>query len=118
MPRALIERVDLSFVSFVRFSALTAGAFISLHKLNWDFLNPEVSCLNLVTDRLSAWRDVGRIAAEVTQPWLVVLSEAAIPVLLWFRPRWGILYTVLLLGTLRLANFGPIAIVRLDRVRT
>lgn len=62
--------------------------FVVLHKLNWDYLNPAVSCgFSLYEEIVEATGGVLPLAAWMGYPCLLgaLLLEAAIPVCLFFR---------------------------------
>lgn len=81
------QRVYSSFASTVRIEVLLLYFFVTLHKLNRDFFDPEVSCggalFNMMLNRAPAlgqasWIQIGCIGATL-------LFEAGIPLLLLFR---------------------------------
>ena len=81
------ERIYSAFASTVRFEVLLLYFFVTLHKLNRDFFDPEVSCggtlFNMMVDNApvlaeSSLVQIGCIAATL-------LFEAGIPVLLMFQ---------------------------------
>jgi hypothetical protein len=76
-----------SFASAVRFEVLLLYFFVTLHKLNRDFFDPEVSCggalFNMMVNNApalasSSWVQVGCIVATIA-------FEAGIPLLLIFQ---------------------------------
>ncbi len=109
-PDVLARKVDRAFIAMLRVTMLLAMSFVALHKINTDFLDPALSCMNHVTGRLELWGPFGRLGAELASPWMVIASEAAVPLLLALAPRWGVLAATLLFAVFRLASFGPIAV--------
>lgn len=85
------------FAPAVRVEVLILYAYVVLHKLNRDFLFPDVSCAvdhyqhlsRLVTGvvRVPLLPDGG--AVRLALVWVTLIVEAAIPVLLWL-PRWRV----------------------------
>lgn len=81
------KRVYSSFASTVRIEVLLLYFFVTLHKLNRDFFDPEVSCggalfnmmvKNAPTLAGASWIQIGCIGATI-------LFEAGIPLLLVFQ---------------------------------
>lgn len=77
-----------SFAPVARVSLFILYFYAVLHKLNWDYLNPEISCSTVLMDgmidsRLSflpkrEWMFVGAV-------WGTLVLEAGIPLLLFFK---------------------------------
>jgi hypothetical protein len=85
-------------------ACLTAAlGFAALHKLNTDFLNSSISCAGLAR-RLSEFWAVPPLDPG---PWPVLLLEGLAAPLLWFYPRFGLLWTAVLAGGL--GHIGPAA---------
>jgi hypothetical protein len=61
-----------------------------LHKLNYDFVNPDTSCASYMYRRVSEALPFfpGAIWAEHLAIWGTLLAEAALPVLLMWRRTW------------------------------
>lgn len=81
-------------------SLVIATYFIAVfHKLNSGFLNPEYSCANYGWDKLSRFLDLDLVSATLglagAIPWAVLATELAVGVLLWHRPRIGIVLGLL-----------------------
>ena len=81
------QRVYVSFAPVVRVSLICVYFFAFVAKLNWDFLDVEVSCTSVM------YEDLLRVApfvpdtqwARVTSIWATVAIEFLLPVLLSFR---------------------------------
>lgn len=80
---ALLER----FAPVMRAAVIIIYLFAVLHKLNWDFLNPAISCgtamLHDLTSRLPFSPDYAW--APLASIWATLAIELALPVLLLFR---------------------------------
>jgi hypothetical protein len=85
-----------------RLSFLGAMTWAGLHKLNSDFFDPKVSCARL-SERLTEWWGIPEWIYAHASPVAIVCAELGIGVILLWRPRWGALGAVLLLG-----HFGSI----------
>jgi hypothetical protein len=82
------ERLYDSFAPMARVSLLILYFYVVLHKLNWDFLNPQISCGPFLVDRigslgLSLLPDTPFFRQAAVYGTLAV--EAGIPLLLCFR---------------------------------
>lgn len=70
-----------------RVSTLILYFFVTFHKINTDFLDPEVSCTAQFYQHIL--RTLPMLPAQTwvyyTIPWATLLVEAAIPILLFFR---------------------------------
>jgi hypothetical protein len=82
------ERLYDSFAPMARVSLLILYFYVVLHKLNWDFLNPQISCGPFLVDRikslgLSLLPDMPFFRHAAVYGTLGV--EAGIPLLLCFR---------------------------------
>ena len=78
-----------------------------LHKLNYDFLDPEVSCASYMYRRVSEVLPLPRaIWAEYLSIWGTLLAEAAVPALLLYRRTWRLGLIAALLFHL-LLGFDP-----------
>ena len=88
------ERLFADFVPIVRAELLVLYAFTVLHKLNWSFLDPQVSCAVKMHEELAQLLPV--LPAGPAMHWPVIAAtlgfEAGIPLLLAFRRTvyWGI----------------------------
>ncbi|MCE7945773.1 MAG: hypothetical protein DYG95_29785 [Chlorobi bacterium CHB1] len=80
---ALLER----FAPIMRAAVIIIYLFAVLHKLNWDFLNPAISCgvamFHDLTSRLPFSPDYAW--APLASIWATLAIELALPVLLLFR---------------------------------
>jgi hypothetical protein len=85
-----IDREQLfdSFASIARVSLLILYFFAVLSKLNWDYLQPDISCANWW---LNVIRNNGFTFIPTSQSFIILsiygslIIEIAIPLLLWFR---------------------------------
>ena len=78
-----------------------------LHKLNYDFLDPEVSCASYMYRRVSEVLPLPRaVWAEYLSIWGTLLAEAAVPALLLYRRSWRLGLVAALLFHL-LLGFDP-----------
>ena len=100
---------QLTLMGF-RLSFLGAMGWAGVHKLNQDFFNPQVSCARL-SERLTAWWGVPEWVYTHVSPALIVSAELGVGCLLLWRPRWGALMAVLILG-----HFGSIGATALASV--
>lgn len=77
----------LEFAPVVRVEVIVLYFFAVLHKLNWDFLNPEVSCATALYSDLAGGFPFLPMAdwTLATLPYVTLIVEAAIPLLLCFR---------------------------------
>ena len=90
------DRLYNSFAPMARISLVVLYFYVVLHKLNWDFLNPSISC---ATDLLYGIKDFGYTFIpdnrfmQLLSVWATLIFEAGIPVLLLFKKTrpWGIL---------------------------
>lgn len=81
-----------------RTTLLVAYSFAAFAKLNWDFIDPAVSCVPLFQERaVSSWGLPGLSvvpspALGVALAVMTIVIEGAIPLLVAFRPtrRWGV----------------------------
>ena len=106
LDSALKAEIDTAHISFFRLSIVIAMFFAVLHKLNYDFFNPEVSCASALSKELALWwRFPFPDAVLNANPYQVILGEALVPVLLLFYPRVGILFTTLFVGLI--GHIGP-----------
>lgn len=76
----------------VRATVLTGYFFAAFAKLNWDFLDPLVSCVPIFQDRLVSSLGLGSLSVLDKPAWghgfavMTIVVELAIPLLLLFRP--------------------------------
>jgi hypothetical protein len=78
-----------------------------LHKLNYDFLDPEVSCASYMYRRVSEVLPLPKaVWAEYLSIWGTLLAEAAVPALLLYRRTWRLGLVAALLFHL-LLGFDP-----------
>jgi hypothetical protein len=78
-----------------------------LHKLNYDFLDPEVSCASYMYRRVAELLPLPRaVWAEYLSIWGTLLAEAAVPALLLYRRSWRLGLIAALLFHL-LLGFDP-----------
>lgn len=80
---ALLER----FAPVMRVSLIIVYLFATLHKLNWDFFNPVISCATVMYTRLPNLfpfipDDLWTLIVSI---WATLIIELAIPILLIFR---------------------------------
>lgn len=101
---ALFERYS---VCCCRIFTILTLFLVSFHKLNADFLDPEVSCETYIKTYFpknwdTAWHP---LAASLSSPWLIVLMEGPVPIalLLFFR-RLGILAVTAMFAVVSFCN--------------
>lgn len=95
--------VDVTPVQLIwRISFTCAMSFAALHKLNADFYEPAVSCVRL-SERLTAWWGAPEALYDWISPSMIIGAESGLSLLLWIRPRLGILCAALIFG-----HFGSI----------
>ncbi|HUP23544.1 MAG TPA: hypothetical protein VNB06_11455 [Thermoanaerobaculia bacterium] len=98
LTRALIWCYRLVFLSAV--------GFATLHKINTDFFDPQLSCSTILSQTLPQWwHTPAALPALLVDPIDVVLSEAAMALLLLLYWPLGMLFTVGF--TTGLAMVGP-----------
>lgn len=84
--------VDRTMMRCLRMAFLTTMGFVTLHKLNSDFMNPATSCEHVITGWLGEnWGRWGRALAELGSPALTVGLEGGIPLLVLGAPLTGII---------------------------
>ena len=82
------EKIYHSFAPMARVSLLLLYFFAVLHKLNWDYLNPAISCGTHLLNGIAAKRLPFLPEGEWVQlsaVWGTLFFEAGIPLLLLFR---------------------------------
>ena len=82
------EKIYRSFAPLARVSLLLLYFFAVLHKLNWDYLNPAISCGSHLLNGIAASRLTFMPEGDWVQlsaVWGTLLFEAGIPLLLLFR---------------------------------
>ena len=84
-------------ITAFRLGGATAMGFAGFHKLNSDFFDPVVTC-NRLAYRLTEWWGIPEGVYAWVTPTVVVSMELSLPLLLWFRPRLGVLAGCLLLA--------------------
>ncbi len=89
------EQLFEDFAPMARISLILLYFYAVFHKLNWDYLNPEISCGTFLTRGLLAHLNIGYLPywGKLLAVWGTLVIEILIPVLFLFRPtrRWGIL---------------------------
>lgn len=78
-------------MAIVRPALVALYGWATVHKLNTDFLNPEVSCATRFVDALRAaiWQVPAATLVHASVPWLTLFVEAVIPIgLVVRRLRW------------------------------
>jgi hypothetical protein len=104
--RTADDEIDSTHVALFRISILGAMFFAALHKLNYDFFDPTVSCAPELSKELAFWWRLPFPDAVLNaKPYQILLGEGLIPVLLLLYPRIGILFTTLFLGLI--GHIGP-----------
>ncbi len=88
----LAERDDAQLALF-RSTLVLMMFFAAFHKFNGDFLDPTVSCATVHASRLLELLQAGPLLHSAV-PWLAVLGEASVPLLLVFAPRIGLPFSV------------------------
>lgn len=86
--RPLGPAVFSEALPYLRRLLLALYAFAFLHKLNWDFIAPATSCAGFMLDGIFGRFELagpGGLVREVV-PWMALLAEGGIPLLLLF-PR-------------------------------
>lgn len=100
--QAYHREIDWGIAWVFRIGALTTLGFAGLHKLNSDFLDPEVSCVSL-KERLHAWWGLPTGLTAWVSPEFIIGIELLLPLVLAWRPRLGIPLAIALV-----AEFGSI----------
>ena len=77
-------------------------SFAALHKLNSDFFTHDLSCVRL-SERLTSWWQAPMWLYQGISPWMIVAAEGGLSLLLWARPRLGVLISALIF-----THFGSI----------
>lgn len=99
-PRAP-ERASALQMSW-RAALISAMSFAALHKLNGDFFTLELSCIRL-SELLTRWWGISAALYDWIAPWMIVVAEGGLALLLWARPRLGLMVAALIF-----AHFGSI----------
>lgn len=109
------ETIDDAHCALFRLSAVMMMGFAAFHKINSDFLNPNVSCAAGLFANLSDWWNIPFVAVVQGTPLAMgIVTEALVPVLLLLCPPLGLIYTILLMafiGLLGATAFTLIVIV-------
>lgn len=109
------EIIDDAHCALFRVSALMMMSFAAFHKINSDFLNPDVSCAAGLFANLTDWWNIPFLAVlRNAPPAMGIVTEALVPVLLAISPPLGLIYTIFLMafiGLLGATAFTLIVIV-------
>jgi len=86
------DHVDRAVVAGFRVAFVTTMGFVALHKLNTDFLDPAMSCENVIAGWLTEnWGRAGALVERLGSPWATVVVEAGLLVLVVVWPAAGII---------------------------
>jgi hypothetical protein len=107
-PRESLAPLDGTLVAVFRAMVVVALGSAALHKINRDFFDPSVSCMEL-EQRLVDWWQVPSIATSMT-PLGIVIAEATVPVLLMVAPSIGIPAAILLVSPFMSIGAPPFAL--------
>lgn len=84
-------RLDDTVVAVFRCAMLTTLLFVTLHKLNRDFLDPTTSCERVIAQWLSeSWGAVGGTIQQLGSPRATIAVEGSLPLLLLWHPLVGV----------------------------
>ena len=112
---SLMAAIDDAHCALFRVSVVVMMAFAAFHKINADFLNPQVSCAAGLFANLTSWWNVPFLAVLKQTPLAMgIITEALVPILLLVCPPIGLIYTILLMsfiGLLGATAFTLIVIV-------
>jgi len=92
-PQSSGDRAHLAFARAIRCLTVAVYGFAAFHKLNWDFLDPSVSCASGGLQLLAeGWAITAPVPSELLQiaPYLFLLAELSVSILFVFRPLAGI----------------------------
>jgi hypothetical protein len=107
LPNGTPVREEARVVRLFRLTALLTLFMVSFHKMNSDFLNPSVSCEEVVRPLIAQnWR-LGNLEwlDRLSSPWLVILMEGPVPILLLLLDRrLGLLAVTLFFGGVSLVD--------------
>ena len=107
--------IDDAHCALFRISAVVMMGFAAFHKINADFLNPDISCAAGLFANLTDWWSVPFFGLARHAPLASgIITEALVPVLLLISPPAGLMYTILLMsfiGLLGATAFTLIVIV-------
>lgn len=106
-PAPALTALDGSVVALFRAMVVVALASAALHKLNRDFFDLSVSCIDLER-RLVEWWQLPGIFASLS-PIAIVIAEGTAPILLMFAPLIGIPATILLVAAFMSIGAPPFA---------
>jgi hypothetical protein len=103
--------LDSSLVTLFRVGTITTLFFVTIHKVNRDFLDPHTSCVGYVFDRfLAGWPSLEPLLAHVN-PWSAIAVETSMLVLLLLWPPLGMVITTAVLSVFGLTGYTQIAMV-------
>ena len=90
LPGDWQKHCDAVLIQQVRIALLSTMFFVTFHKLNQDFFNPETSCVGHISEGISkAWGWVGEVYTSFGSPLLTVIVEGVLPLLLMTIPWLG-----------------------------
>ena len=106
------DQLDETVCGIFRLGFLSSMFYAAFHKINSDFLNTSVSCVNQVEAWLiKAWGPYGQVLADIGSPWMTIISEAAIPIAIIVAPLFGIAFTALFMLPLGLIGATRIVVI-------
>lgn len=107
--------IDDTHCLLFRISAVVMMGFAAFHKLNSDFLNPDVSCAAGLFANMTEWWRIPLFAIFKATPLSMgIITEALVPFSLMINPALGLIYTIGLMafiGLLGATAFTLIVIV-------
>lgn len=113
--QAIHAEIEWGITRLLRATVVIAMLWAAVHKLNADFLDPETSCVTMLTAQLADW---WRLPHDLMFGWLqpvhIIVLEAAVPILLLVAPRAGILLALFvgfIFGSLGATRFAGLMVV-------